>query len=385
MGQPATIGLELLEKADSLARRLAITRQPGDEKAYADALLAQMRQDRLLSVMVPPAFGGPGLGLAETARITERIARHSGSAGLIYAMHMSQALSVVRHGLGSFFEEFQRRMVCEQLLLASGTSEKGPGGDIFASIATLEDRPDGRIGGRKESPNISYLDHAGAILLTANLARPGAAARQVLVVLDMADVRVTAPHRSGFLGMRGILNQPVALEFDAPQAAIFPGPFAAVARQTMTPSIHVFWAALWSGIAWSAIDRARRFVRQEIAPGTEPATMARYELSAIINRHAGMNAMIRDTIALCEADPTSGNIGLGTSAQINRLKICCSELVVEICLRVLQLIGLRGYAAGGPYSLAEPLADALSAPIMVSNTRLQLNTAAVEAFVDEAL
>lgn len=173
MGRPASIGSELLEKADSLARRLAMTPEPGDEKAFADALLAQMRQDRLLSVMVPPAVGGPGLGLAEMARITERIARHSGSARLTYAIHMSQALSVVRHGIGGFFEEFQRRMEREQLLLASGASEKGLGGDIFTSIATLEDRPGDRIGGRKESPNISYLDHAGAILLTANLARGG--------------------------------------------------------------------------------------------------------------------------------------------------------------------------------------------------------------------
>jgi acyl-CoA dehydrogenase len=58
--------------------------------------------------------------------------------------------------------------------------------------------------------------------------------------------------------------------------------------------------------------------------------------------------------------------------------------LLEICTGALRLIGLRGYATSGPYTLAEALADALSAPIMVSNTRLVMNTAAIEPYVDEA-
>jgi acyl-CoA dehydrogenase len=333
---------------------------------------------------VPPAFDGPGLDLVQIAQITERIGRLSGLAGLIYAMHMSQALSIVRHGTGAFFEDFQRRMVRDQILLASGTSEKGPGGDILTSIATLNSLADGRLGGHKESPNISYLDHAGAILLTANMAQPKGPDRQVLVVLEMSNVRVSPLGSMGFLGMRGILNQPVALDFEAPREAVFPGIFAPIARRTMTPCIHVLWVALWSGIAWNAINRARLFVRQEIT-AQQAMTLARHELSMIANQHAIMNAMIHDTITLYGADPTSGNIDLGSSARINRLKITCSELLIDICTRALSVIGLRAYGLGGAYSLSEPLCDALSAPIMVSNTRLQMNTVAIEDFANEAL
>ena len=374
-----------LDRARTLAERVGLKRRPGDDKAHADALVAQMRADGLFSVVVGPAHGGPGLSLADTARITERIARASGSVGLIYAMHMSQALSVVRHGRGAFFDDFQRRMVRDQILIASGTSEKGPGGDIFTSICTVAPGADGRLTGAKESPNISYLDHAGAILLTAMMDRAKGPPRQVLMVLEMADVQVEVPYQGGFMGMKGILNQPVALRYTAPPEAVFPDAFAPVARKTMTPCIQVLWAAMWSGIAWGVIEKAKLFLHKEIAADAEISAIARHDLSGLINRHYAMNAMIRDTIAQYEADTGVGTIGFTQAAQINRLKICCSDWLNEICQGALRLIGIRGYATGGPYSLAEALCDAMSAPIMVSNTRLLMNTAAIEAYVDEAL
>jgi acyl-CoA dehydrogenase len=404
-----------LERAQSLTARIAHKRKPGDEKTFTDALLAQMRADGLLSVVVPAEFGGPGLNLTQTARITERIARQSGSAGLIYAMHMSQALSVVRHGRGPYFEDLQRRMVQGQLLIASGTSEKGPGGDIFTSIAQVELGADGRLSGVKQSPNISYLDHADLILLTANAGRQnnvtppkeGAkiSMRQVLIALERADVDVTVPYAAGFLGMRGILNQPVVLRFSAAPQAVFVDLFAPIARRTMTPCIQVLWAALWSGLAWGVIEKAKLFVHNEMgqnSPQNQPVqsasaqaeslTLARHDLSVLINKHYAMNAMLRDVIAAYEAESSGkaggaagrGAIGFAAAAQINRLKVCCADWLLEICTGALRLIGLRGYATSGPYTLAEALADALSAPIMVSNTRLVMNTAAIEPYVDEA-
>ena len=376
---------DYLDLATTLTARTGLKRRPGDEKSFADALLAQMKSDGLMSVVVGPEHGGPGLGLEDTARITERIARQSGSAGLIYAMHMSQVLSLVHHGRGPFFEALKRRMVAEQLLIASGTSEKGPGGDIFTSIATVTVDADGRIGGQKESPNISYLDHAGLILLTANMANERGRMRQVLIALDIADTSVTVPYPSGFLGMRGILNQPVVVGFSAPSEAVFPDLFAPIARRTMTPTIQILWAALWSGIAAGVIEKAKLFVEKEIGADAELAAVGRHDLTLLINRHSEMNALIRDAIAGYERDTGGASIGFGPAAQINRLKICASEALVMICIGALRLIGIRGYATAGPYSVAEAVADALSAPIMVSNTRLVMNTAAIEKFVEERL
>ena len=361
--------------------------RPGEEKSRTDAIVAAMRAEGLVAAFVGPEYGGPGLSLATVARITERLARASGSAGLIYAMHMSQALCLSRHGRGAFFESFQRRMVAEQILIASGTSEKGPGGDIFTSIASFEADGPGRLKGHKESPNISYLDHAGAILLTANHHPQGGRARQALALLDMAAVQVAPARPATLLGMKGILNQPAALDFTLPEEALFPDPFPTVARRTMTPSIQILWAALWSGIAWAVLEKARLFLHGEVKD-SEAAVLARRDLADLITRHFAMNAMIRDVLAEYEgevAGKAGTSIGFGAAARINRLKIACSDWLVEICSGALRLMGLRAYAAEGPYALAEPLADAFSAPIMVSNTRLLLNTAAIDPFADECL
>jgi len=374
-----------VELARTLAERCGARPSPGGEKAFADAILARMRADGLLSVVVPETFGGPGLGVGDVARITFEIARHSGSAGLIYAMHMSQALSVVRHGSGPFFEDFQRRMVRDAMLIASGTSEKGVGGDIFGSICTVEatDAP-GVLTVSKESPNISYIDHADAILVSANRMDAKGRKRQVLIAAEASGTEFSATREAQFMGMRGILNKPWVLTARFPEAAILDDQFPAIARATMTPSIQIFWAALWSGIAATALDRAKLFVTREMSDDGEVTPVVRHELTRLVDRHYAMNAIIRDAIGEYEKGG-AGGMEFGPAARINRVKVVCSRLLNEICLGALGIIGIRGYATGGPYSLAEPLADALSAPIMVSNYRLSMNNAKIEGFVEETL
>lgn len=379
------MGTEFIELARSLTERSGAKAGPGREKEYADALLAQMRADKLLSVSVPERLGGPGLEVEDIARITFEIARQSGSAGLTYAMHMSQAYSITTHGEGPFFDALQKRMIDEQLLIASGTSEKGPGGDILTSLCNIEEGPDGRLFVVKESPNTSYVDHAGLILVTANRVNEKGRKKQVLIAGDV-DVDHFEPGReTGFLGMRGILNRPYKFRIDFDEDAIFSADFAAVARQTMTPSIQIFWAAMWSGLAWSMVSKAKTYVSKELPPDGENTAIMQHELTRLVDLHYSMNTMIRDSIHAYQNRGAAQDMGFGLSAQINRLKVNCSETVNAIGQKSLELIGIRGYATGGPYTLAEPIADAMSAPIMVSNYRLTMNTAKIERFVDERL
>lgn len=376
---------DYLALARTLSDRIEVKPGPGRERAHCDALIAEMRASRLLAVCVPERLGGPGLDVGQIAAITHEIARQSGSAGLVYAMHMSQALSLSVHASGDWFDALQRRMLEDQLLIASGTSEKGPGGDILTSICQTETAGDGSLTVVKESPNISYIDHADLILVTANHTPPGGRRKQVLIAAEV-DREAFEPGRdTSFMGMRGILNRPWKFTIRFAPEAILPADFGAVARQTMTPSIQIFWAALWSGIAWTALDRAKRFVTTEIPADAEIAPVAAHELTRLIDRHHMMNTMIRSAISAYESRGEARDMGFGLSAQINRIKVNCSELGVGICTGALALIGIRGYALSGPYTLADTISDMLSGPIMVSNFRLTLNTARIERFVDEAL
>lgn len=380
----------MIERARTLGERMLPQRAGLDEKAFADLVLAELRAEGLLAAVVPPAYGGVGLSVGEVARVTQYIARVSGSAGLLYAMHMSQLLSVVRHGgTSEFFEDLLRRAVRDQILFASGTSEKGLGGDILHSLCVIEEDAKGGLSVTKEIPNISYVDHAGAVLVTAM--RPGPkGATQVLIAAEAAGIAFTPGREAGFIGMRGLLNRSYKLTARFPAAAIFPQRFAAISRDTMAPSIHIFWAAVWSGIAARALQTAKAFVANEMAADDATCAVVAHELTRLCDKHHAMNALIRDAIidfdTLSAAENSAvGAAGFKMAARSNRLKVTCSQLLNEINQGALELIGIRGYAEGGPYSLSEPLRDGLSGSLMVSNYRLSANNAKLERFIEEEI
>lgn len=374
---------EFLEAARNLGTNCGAKPGPGQEKAYTDALLAQMRADKLLSVGILPAHGGPGLALADIARITYEIAKQDGSAGLIYAMHTSQSLSLAHHGEGAFFDALRQRAVDAQLLIASGTSEKGPGGDILTSVCTVEDAGDGQHKIVKSSPNISYIDHADLILVTAMTTNAKGRKTQVLVAAEVDRDAFSTPRETVMLGMRGIMNAPWDFTVTFAPEAVFDGDFGRIARTTMTPTIQILWAALWSGIADHVLGKARDFAATQLKADDAATDYVRHDLSRLIGKHHMMNALIAQAIVGQDAGPDG--MGFEHAARINRLKVECSELLTTICTEALKIIGLRGYVMGGPYTIAQPIADALSGPIMVSNYRLTGNTIKVENYVAEGI
>jgi acyl-CoA dehydrogenase len=376
----------LVELSRTLGNRVGMKRDSTDTRTFATALLQQMIADGLIWAVAPVDIGGPGLSVEDTARIVANVARLSPSAGLIYAMHMSQALTVVRHAQDNAYIAGQlRRFVADQTLVASGTSEKNVGGDIFGSVCTVARQDDGRLSLIKESPNISYMDLAGAILVSAMIERDNGTKSQVLACLETADLTVEPGAATGFLGMNGILNLPYRLSATFPEAALFGDEYSVIARETMTPSVHIFWAASWSGIASAALDKARHYLGTQKLPDEDFSTALRIELSQLVDKHYVMNALIRDGAVDFDRHDASVAMGMGHTARVKRLKTVCSQNLEDICLGVLGILGMRGYAESGPYSLAEIIQDALSARVMISNYRLLTSNAKIERFVLEKI
>lgn len=374
-----------VELSRTLGDRIAAPNDAGQEREFTDAVLQQLRDDRLIGVVVPASHGGPGLSTADIARITYNVARVSTCAGLIYAMHMSQAFSVVRHAPATpFFDSFIRRMLSEQMLIASGTTEKGVGGDIFGSVCTVDATDDGLLCIVKETPIISYFQHAGSVLITAMREVDGRK-KQVLVAGEKPNMKWVDGAEMRLMGMRGIVNQGFTLTTYFGEDAVFPEDFPAIQRVTMTPIINIMWAAVWSGIAWQAIDRTKRYLAKSEPKDAEVAHVVRHDLSQLVNKHYIMNAIIRDAIAEDDANLTGADMTrrMGQTARNARMKIICSDLLQEICQGAMGIIGMGSYAVEGPFSIAELLSDALSAKLMVSNYRLAARNAKVERFLEE--
>ena len=347
-----------------------------------EAILTQMQEAKLLSIVVPKELGGANLSLRDAAKIVFNISKTSASVGLIYAMHLSQILCLVRHTENStFLTECLKKLTAQQGLVASVASETAVGGDIFGSRCTIMTKKD-KLFLEKSTPNISYANTASAFLITA-LDTRGKRPVQRLIYTDAEQTGLKVLHENIFLGMQGIVNRSYEVSATFSQSSIFQATFPIIARETMTPATHLLWSAVWSGIAAHALDIAQCFVGKELKNDSLTQKTMALKLSTLVNMHHTMNALIRDALYTWESEDKSA-LGFAAAAQFNRLKVLCSETVNDICYQALVICGLRGYAENGPYSLSEIIRDALSAPLMVSNHRLIHNTVTIEKFVEES-
>jgi acyl-CoA dehydrogenase len=352
------------------------------DSRFPHEALAGLRAHGALSAYVPEAYGGDGVGFAAVAAACFELARACSAAGMVYAMHQIQVASIVHHGAGTpFFDQYLSDLVAEQRLLASATSEVGIGGDLRSSIAAVTPDGDGLVF-EKDAPTVSYGANADDILTTLRRSPDADAGDQVLVLTrrDEASLEQTGTWDS--LGMRGTCSPGYVIRARITPEHVLPVPFGVIAAHTMVPVTHILWANVWHGIAVSAYERARTFVRAQAkrTPGTVPAAATR--LSSLAAEVGGMGAEVAAAtdeyarILESGADPDDA-FTLGYAIRVNALKISASERVARVCRDALGVCGIAGYKNDTPYSVGRHLRDALSASLMIANDRIHATNAAL--------
>lgn len=363
------------------ARRVAVEVAAGHadavdrEARFPRETVAALAAERLLGVMVPRPLGGEGTTLAEVAEIAHLLGRHCGATAMVFAMHQIQVACLVRHGLHTpFHRAVLARLAAEQLLLASATSEAGSGGDLRSSQCAVE-RSGERIRLAKNATVISYGEQAEGILVTARRAPDAPPGDQVLLSLQRGDYRLERTTGWDALGMRGTRSEGFWLHADAPADRVLPDPFGEIAERTMVPVTHLLWSALWAGIASAAVARARGFLRAAARrrPGDTPPGATR--LVEAVSRLQAVRAAIADATRRWET--ASGPVPMALALELNNLKTRCSYECLTAALDALQITGIAGYRNDGPWSVARPLRDLLSAPIMINNDRITAHSASL--------
>jgi acyl-CoA dehydrogenase len=229
---------------------------------YPREAMDALKAENLLGIMVSPEIGGEGATVADVVDICYTLGRACSSTGMIYAMHQVKAACIVHHGMDSTWHRaFMARMVEDQLLLASSTTEGKGGGNVRASEAPVE-HADGRIVLVRDASVISYGLEADALVTTARRAAEADASDQVLVVLEKKNYVLEKTAGWDTLGMRGTCSAGFALKAVGNPNQIMPGPYGVIHSQTMVPTAHLMWAGNWAGIAAGAVDRARKFMRK---------------------------------------------------------------------------------------------------------------------------
>ncbi|NHT77857.1 acyl-CoA/acyl-ACP dehydrogenase [Rhizobiaceae bacterium CRRU44] len=370
-------GSTLLERA----RRVAgIAGQHADDvdrnarfpREAADALISE----RLLSIQIPVTLGGEGATTAQIAEVCTVLGQACSASAMVFAMHHIKLSSLVSHGIDSpWHQSFMRRIVDEQLLIASATTEGGIGGNMRNSICAIEINGDTcRL--QKDATVISYGRHADAILITSRAHPDAVTTDQVMTVFTKDQYTLERTNEWDTLGMRGTCSEGYLFKGEAPKEQILPKPFAEIAAQSMLASSHLLWGGVWYGIAVNAMTRAQAFVRAAArkSPGqTPPGALHLAEASSLLQQvRANVTAgLARYESALAEPELLSS---MGFSVAMNNVKIAVSRTVPEIIDHAMQITGIMGYKNGTPFSLGRHLRDAQSAQLMISNDRILANT-----------
>ena len=158
---------------------------------------------------------------------------------------------------------------------------------------------------------------------------------------------------------------------------ILPEPYQRIHAHTVMPVAHLTWSAVWTGIAASAVERARQFVRKalrgsagQLPPGAAHLTRASANLRVL--QATVTSALQRyETIVADGGEPEA----LDFQTTLNLLKVNASELSIAIVTTTLQACGLAGYRNDGDFTVARQLRDVLSSSVMINNDRILGNLA----------
>jgi acyl-CoA dehydrogenase len=331
-----------------------------------------LRAARALSAAVPVEQGGAGASVLALCRMCTALGQHCASSAMVLAMHHTQVLSIVNHHAGrAELVECLLRLVREQRLIASVTSEVGPSGDMRRSVAAVELR-DLRFELTKHATTVSYGAHADDLVITARRGPDAAPNDQVLVVAPHGTFTLSDAGTWDTLGMRGTCSPGFTVRVEGERALILPEPFAEIATCTMVPTSHVLWSSVWLGIATDAVATAQTVVRAKgrATPGVVPRAAQR--LSEIVRK---LHSLRDELLAVAaEYDELAGErerlASVGFALRINNLKLTASTVVVEIVGEALDICGIAAYKNDSACSLGRQLRDAHSAALMVSNDRL---------------
>jgi acyl-CoA dehydrogenase len=345
------------------------------EARFPHEAMAALRAENLLGVLVPSRLGGEGSTVSDVAQVCYTLGRACASTAMIYAMHQTKVACITNHGLGSaWHESLLRRLVKEQLLFASSTTEGKAGGNVRSSASPIV-QEGATISLVRDASVISYGAQADGVVTTARRDEKAEPTDQVLAVFLKEDYELETTVGWDTLGMRGTCSSGFNLKAKGIPGQVLPVPYDRIHAQTMTPVAHVLWSSVWAGIAAASVAKAEMFVRRalrgsggQLPPGAAHLNKAKSSLRLLRN-------LISTSLDLFERSRSEERYAASLDYQVTLTltKVEASELAVDTVLSCYRTCGLAGYRNDGDVSISRHLRDVLSSPIMINNERIVAN------------
>lgn len=362
------------------ARIQRVTKIAAEYAAEVDAAarppheaVAALKEERLLSCCLPAELGGEGIGVTELARIARLLGASCSATGMIFAMHHSQALGLVRYAELDAVAEIGRRAADTEALIASATTEIGTGGDVSSSVCAVEADGD-RVQVTKNAPVVSYAEIADYIFTTTRRGPQSPAGDQVLVAAPVSDIEMTRTSTWDTIGLRGTASPGYLLAIDTAAGNVFPVDYATISASTMLPGSHTLWSAVWLGIADAAVGKARAKARSAYDPDKPSPAALRF--ADLLQRQQRFEAILEQGLGQFEqllrtrSEPTAS-----FSLAMNNIKMEAAVHVADIVMAALAIVGINGYRRNHAASMDRLLRDSFGPQLMISNERIRQNNA----------
>jgi acyl-CoA dehydrogenase len=343
--------------------------------------ITALRASGIFAAPIPVEFGGVGADAVELARGCWILGQHCSATASVVAMHHTQILSVVHHARDNTkLQDYLRRVARDNRLIASVTSEVGPGGDMRSSSCAVEVEGD-IYSLTKKATTVSYGSYADDLMITARKNADAASSDQVLVIAESGQFTLQDQGVWDTLGMRGTCSPPATVVVQGEAWQVIPTPFADIATYTMVPTSHIFWSAWWFGLATDAVSKARELFRAKGRSNPSVTPMGAHRVADLDAELQKMEyevfGLAREYAEALAAKDLQKLASLAFSLRINTLKLNSSRAVVAIVSEALSVCGIQAYKNNGPFSLGRHLRDAHSSVMMVHNDRIQLTNAAI--------
>jgi alkylation response protein AidB-like acyl-CoA dehydrogenase len=309
---------------------------------------ADLRSAGLMGLMTPARLGGAGAGFAQYAEVAMTLAEGSGGTALVYNMHCSitGALAsmpdeVVRAlGVPDSYFAMRDRVLADAArgaFFAVAMSERGSGSRLSGVTTTYE--PQGGDGYliRGSKTFCSGAGHADGYLVAA---RNGDLVSYFLVP---AGPGIVVEETWDSLGMRATGSQDVHLDVMAPPDSLLGGVegLTLLLAQVMPQWLVASYAAVYVGVAQSAVDHAVRHV-QERGLSHLPAVRAR--IGRADARVAAARLVVLEAARRVDADPGTPE----TNRWVWRAKLTAGETAMEVAASMLEAAGTSAMRKGHP-------------------------------------
>jgi acyl-CoA dehydrogenase len=369
--QTVSVGERLAEVAHRIAEKITgpAAYDVDLNARFPSESLAALKEERVLSALVPEELGGMGATLSDISYVIRVLSRACAATGSVLAMHTEQMFLLVKFGTTDSLRATLKEAVDDQLLIANANSEVGIGGDVMRSIVALVPEGDGWHFD-KQALAASYGSNADLILSTARRSPDAAETDQVLALLRARDLTLEPTSGWDTLGLRGTCSSAMHITGHVTPAELFPMPFAEAANGGGGQVRHVLMTSVWTGLAEAAMEVAHETVRAAARKniGTTPQSAIR--LAEIMVEVQKARSMLGEALIELQAAIDSDSIeDIGLVMSLRNVKIVTSTAAINAATGALQICGINGFRRGKDRPLERIVRDACGALIMVSNDR----------------